>query len=62
LTVGLKEVLFFAGGVAVGLYVAKLYARSQVNGAIHEGLDAIGLGGGYIESIAQGLVTPAVVG
>jgi hypothetical protein len=62
MTVGLKEVLIFAGGVAAGLYIAKLYARSQVNGAIHEGLDKVGLGDDYFESVVQGLVTPAVVG
>jgi hypothetical protein len=59
LVVGL---LAFAGGVAVGLYAAKLYARSQVDDAIHEGLDAINLGGGKIESVAKAILTPAVVG
>ncbi len=55
-----RDVLFLAGGIAIGLYVAKLYARSQVNDAIKNSLDTFGLGkyAGQVE----GLVTPAVVG
>ena len=57
--ISVKDVLVFAGGVAVGLYVAKLYARRQVNNAIGDGLDKIGLGA--LTPFVQGLVTPAVV-
>lgn len=55
-----KELLFFVGGVALGLYIAKLYARSQVNSTISSALDSVGLGG--LAPTVQGLVTPAVVG
>jgi len=57
--ISLRDCLFFAGGVAVGLYVAKLYARNQVDNAIATGLDKIGLGS--LAPVIQGLVTPAVV-
>lgn len=57
--ISVKEALFFVGGVAVGLYVAKLYARQQVNNTIGNALNAIGLGS--IAPTVEGLVTPAVV-
>lgn len=60
MSVGWKEALFFVGGIAAGLYIAKLYARSQVNSAIQTGLDKIGLGS--IAPQVEGLVTPVVVG
>lgn len=57
--ISLRDALFFAGGVAVGLYVAKIYARNQVDNAISTGLDKLGLGA--LAPVVQGLVTPAVV-
>jgi hypothetical protein len=47
--------LAFAGGVGVGLVIAKLYARAQVSSGIHAGLDKLGLAGGDVETIVQGL-------
>jgi len=60
LSIGIKEVAIFVGGVAVGLYLAKLYARNQVNSEISSGLNRIGLGA-FAPSV-EGLVTPQVVG
>jgi hypothetical protein len=48
-------VIAFAGGVAVGLFAAKLYAANQVSSGIHGALQSIGLGGGTVEAIAQDL-------
>jgi amino acid permease len=48
-------VIAFAGGVGVGLLVAKLYARSQVQGGIHSLLDNFGLAGGKVEAVTQAL-------
>ncbi len=57
--ISLKDVLIFAGGVAVGLYVAKLYARQQVDSTITGVSDKIGLPS--VGPFVSGLVTPAVV-
>ena len=57
--ISLKDVLIFAGGVAVGLYVAKLYARQQVDSTITGVFDKLGLPS--VGPIVSGLVTPAVV-
>lgn len=55
----LRDALFFVGGVAVGLYVAKLYARQQVNSGIANVLNTFGLSG--LTPTVQGLVTPQIV-
>lgn len=52
----------FAGGVATGLYIAKLYARSKTEGAVHDALAKVGLGGGIIEETANRLIVPSVSG
>ncbi len=52
LAVGL---IAFAGGVAVGLLAAKIYARSQVEGGIGSIFGALGLGGSKAEKIAKSL-------
>jgi hypothetical protein len=54
------KVLIFVGGVAVGLAIAKLYARSQWSGAIHDGLAKLGLGGGPIEETVDRVILPTV--
>jgi len=56
----LKYALIFVGGVAVGLAIAKLYARQQVNSGIASALHTAGLD--QYTSLVQGLVTPQVVG
>lgn len=50
----------FAGGVGVGLLVAKFYARSKVQGGVDSALDAIGLGGGKVQAVADSLVAGLV--
>ncbi len=50
LAVGL---IAFGGGVVVGLFAAKLYARSQVQGGIGSVFKALGLGGTALDKIAQ---------
>ena len=58
----------FVGGVATGLYIAKLYARHQTEGAIGGALDWVGgvlgtnLRGGSIEQTADRLIVPSVSG
>jgi hypothetical protein len=54
-------VLAFAGGVASGLLIAKLYARQRVTDLVHQGLEDVGLGGGYVENLVQSVVVPKVV-
>lgn len=56
----IKYGLIFVGGVAVGLFIAKQYARSQWSGAIHDGLAKLGLEGGVIEETADRLILPTV--
>lgn len=58
LAVGL---IAFAGGIAVGLLAAKMYARSQVEGGVSDLLNAIGLGGGKVEKITKGLAGDLLV-
>jgi len=58
LAVGL---IAFGGGIVVGLLAAKLYARSQVEGGVHDLLSAIGLGGGKVDKIAQSLAGDLLV-
>jgi hypothetical protein len=53
--------LAFVGGVAIGLLVAKLYARQQVTEGAHKFLDSIGLGGGVTQNLVDSIVIPAVV-
>lgn len=54
--------LLFVGGVATGLFIAKLYAKKKTEDSVHSVLDAIGLGGGTIEEIADSIIVPQVVG
>ncbi len=56
----LKYALIFVGGIAVGLVIAKYYARNQVNTGIASALHSVGLD--QYTSTVQGLVTPQVVG
>jgi hypothetical protein len=58
--ISLKDALIFVGGVAVGLYVAKLYARNKVDSTIQGAFNAIGLP--QLAPTVEGLVTPQVVG
>jgi Trk-type K+ transport system membrane component len=50
----------FAGGVAVGLLIAKQYAHVQAQSAIGSALGSVGLGGGVIENLADRLILPSV--
>ena len=52
----------FAAGVGVGLFVAKLYATSKIQGAIDSGLKDIGLGGGAVQGLVDQTVVPVLVG
>lgn len=54
-------VLAFAGGVAVGLYVAKLYATATITSDVNGLLGKIGLGGGAVQSFVDQSVIPIVV-
>jgi hypothetical protein len=58
-TVGM--VLAFGGGVAVGLLIAKYYARNKVQGGISDLLTSVGVSQGTANGIAQG-IAPAVTG
>lgn len=51
-------ILAFAGGVFVGVQVAKAYAQNVIKGDISSALDKVGLGGGIIESTADKLIVP----
>jgi hypothetical protein len=51
-------VLAFAGGVFVGIQVAKLYAQNVIKSDINSVLSPIGLGGGTVEAIADKLIVP----
>lgn len=51
----------FGGGVAVGLIVAQVYARGQVQSTLDKGLNKIGLGGGTVQSVADSFV-PVLTG
>lgn len=53
--------LAFVGGVAAGLLIAKLYARSKVEDAIGSGLTSVGLSPSTANGIAQG-IAPLVTG
>ena len=54
-------VLAFAGGVAVGLYVAKLYATSTLTNDANALLGHLGLGGGVVQNFVDQSVIPSVV-
>jgi hypothetical protein len=51
-------VLAFAGGVFVGVQVAKAYAQNVISGDVHNVLSKVGLGGGVIEQVADKVVVP----
>jgi hypothetical protein len=53
-------ILAGAGGIAVGLLIAKEYAQQKVAGDIHDTLNAVGLGGGTVEQLAKNLIVPQV--
>jgi hypothetical protein len=53
--------LAFAGGVAVGLFVAKLYVKSTLTSDADSLLGKIGLGGGAVQSFVDQSVIPTVV-
>ena len=55
-----REALFLVGGVAIGLLIAKQYARTRFNSALESALGTVGLGG-YAAQV-EGLITPQVVG
>lgn len=55
-------VIAFAGGLGVGLYVAKLYAENKVQGDVNSLLGKVGLGGGAVQSFIDASVVPTLVG
>jgi hypothetical protein len=55
-------VIAFVGGVGVGLFVAKLYATSKIQGDIDAGLSKVGLGGGAVQSFIDTSIVPTLVG
>ena len=58
----LKTAAIFAGGVVVGLLIAKQYAKIKTESAIGDALDKVGLGGGIIQDYATRLIVPSVAG
>jgi hypothetical protein len=57
----LKLGIAFAGGIAVGLLLARTYAKDQVDAKVHSAFAAVGLGGGALEQTATGLVEQEVL-
>lgn len=55
-------VIAFVGGIATGLVIADLYAKYKVQGTIDKGLNAVGLGGGAVQSFIDTSVVPTLVG
>jgi hypothetical protein len=51
-------VLAFAGGVFVGVQIAKAYAQNVIKSDVSSVLNKVGLGGGIIEDVADKLVVP----
>lgn len=56
----MRSFLFFAGGVATGLFIAKLYARRQVGDAISQALNKAGVGGGALEQSLKDVLVPLI--
>lgn len=54
-------VLAFAGGVAVGLVIAKLYVKATITGDVDSFLGHIGLGGGAVQAAVDSTVVPFLV-
>ncbi len=54
-------VVAFAGGVAIGLIVAQVYARNKATGVVDSTLQKAGLGGTWVQGVADSLV-PVVTG
>jgi hypothetical protein len=50
-----------AGGFALGLVVAKIYAKQKVQGSVDSLLGSVGLGGGAIQGFADQYIVPAAV-
>lgn len=57
----IKYGIIFVGGVAVGLLIAKAYARAKTVGAIHDVLPTA-LQGGFVEETLDRLIVPSVSG
>ncbi len=57
-----KLTLAFGGGVLVGLWLAKQYARKELDGTIHDALNHVGLAGGALEQTVKDTLQPIVVG
>jgi hypothetical protein len=51
-------VLAFAGGVFVGVQLAKAYAQTVIKNDVHDVLSKVGLEGGTIEDIADKVIVP----
>jgi hypothetical protein len=51
----------FAGGIAVGLLIADTYAKNRATGVVDSALNALHLGGGVIQGVADQYV-PTLVG
>lgn len=47
-----------AGGFALGLWVADLYAKNKIQTTVDAGLAKVGLGGGTVQSIVDTTVLP----
>jgi hypothetical protein len=48
-----------AAGIFVGIQIAKIYAQQTVKGDISSALNAVHLGGGTIEKVADALLVPS---
>lgn len=57
----IKTAIVFVGGVAVGLLIAKYYARQKTTSAIHDFLPDV-LQGGAVEETLDRLIVPSVSG
>lgn len=51
-------ILAFAGGVFVGVELAKAYAQNVIKSDVSDALKKVGLDGGVIETVADKVLVP----
>lgn len=54
-------VVAFSGGLAIGLIIAQVYARTKATGVVDSALGKLGLSGTWVQGAADSLV-PVVTG
>lgn len=55
----IKNALIFGAGIAVGLLIAKAYAKAKIESGVHDVLAKVGLQGGVIEELADRVIMPS---